>query len=94
MLIDYFFLIIFVVSFLAIVLIILKKIPVLLTLPRYSSEEIRLFSFSKIKEFFTKNCFSKKEKFIQKFLLFVKIMVLKIESQIDFLLQKLRKKSK
>ena len=92
-------LIILIFSFLGIVAILLRKIPLLLELPDNLEAEISLVDGFKKKREET----NKKEKFLgnlsfevilQKILSKINILNLKIENKISFWLQKLREKSK
>ena len=76
-------------------LILVRKIPVLNSLPQNGSAGIRehhiiLDIENKIKNVFV---FFEKQIFMHKFLSWVKIMTLKIETRVDHLLHKLRKKA-
>ncbi len=87
--------IIFLVSFLVIVFILYRKIPVLIELPRNGNMGLRNHQIiaeieDKIKEIQT---VLKKQILLHKFLSWVKIMTLKIETKIDHSLHSIRKKA-
>jgi hypothetical protein len=88
-------LIILVCSFGGILLILVRKIPVLNSLPHNAGTGIKkhriiLDAENKIKEFLVS---LEKQIFLHKFLSWVKVMTLKIETRIDVLLHKIRKKA-
>ncbi|MEK7658981.1 MAG: hypothetical protein AAB352_03925 [Patescibacteria group bacterium] len=87
--------IIFLVSFLGIVFILYRKIPVLIELPRNGNMGLRNHQFildieNKIKEIQT---VFKKQIFLHKFLSWVKRLTIKAEVKIDHLLHGIRKKA-
>jgi hypothetical protein len=89
-------LIIFIVSFGGILLILVKKIPVLVNLPQNGTtgiKEHRIFLSieERIKKIF--NIFEK-QIIMHKILSFAKVIILKAETKIDHLLHKIRKKVK
>jgi hypothetical protein len=95
MLIETIVLIIFVCSLGGVLFILARKTPVLNSLPRNGSTGIRkhqiiLNAENKIKSIFV---FFEKQIFWHKFLSWVKVMTLKIETRIDVLLHKIRKKA-
>jgi len=72
-----------------------RKIPVLNNLPQNGTTGIRKHYYivnieHKIKDFFI---FFEKQIFLHKFLSFVKVMTLKIETKVDKSLHKIRKKA-
>ena len=88
--------IIFIVSLLGIVFIIYRKIPVLVQLPKnghngFKKPELVTELEKKVKYFYFR--FFKKQVFLHKILLFIKVWTLKIEKKIDNLLQRVRKKA-
>ncbi len=87
--------IIFFTSITGILILLFRKIPVLTGFPgtfENSARESFIFKFkNNIRERFTRE---KKNKFFQKTLSRIKILVLKLEKKIDNSLQKLRKESK
>jgi hypothetical protein len=93
--IELIFFIIFVLSFVGILYILIKKIPVLNTMPQNGNAGIREHHYvqdieRKIKEII-KNF--EKQNFLHKFLSFAKVMILRLEIRIDKLLHKVRKKA-
>ncbi|TSC94471.1 MAG: hypothetical protein CEN87_440 [Parcubacteria group bacterium Licking1014_1] len=87
--------IIFIISFGGILFILVRKIPVLVELPQNSGSgfkkgKIILKTEESIKDFF--NLF-KKQIILHKLLSWVKCLTLKIETKIDNLLHKIRKKT-
>jgi len=95
MIIESIVLAIFVLSLGGALFILARKIPVLNTLPQNGSVGIKKHRIisdveNKIKEL---SVFFKKQIFLHKFLSWVKVMTLKIETKIDVLLHKIRKKS-
>jgi len=88
-------LIIFVLSFGGILLILARKIPDLNSLPHNGTTGIRkhqivLSAENKIRDILV---FFEKQIFLHKFLSWVKVMTLKIETKVDILLNKIRKKA-
>ena len=95
MLIESIILIIFVISLGGILFILARKLPVLNSLPQNGSTGIRehhiiLNIENKIKNVFV---YFEKQIYMHKFLSWVKVITLKIETRIDALLQKIRKKA-
>lgn len=95
MLIESIVLAIFVVSFGGILLILIRKMPVLVELPQNGKTGIRnhhviLNIENRIKKIFV---LFEKQIFWHKFLSWVKCMIMKIEVQIDHLLHSIRKKA-
>ena len=95
MLIESIILIIFIVSFGGVLLILIRKMPVLNSLPQNGTAGIRkhqiiLDTENKIKEILI---YFEKQIFLHKFLSWVKCMTLKVETRIDALLHKIRKKA-
>jgi hypothetical protein len=95
MVIETIVLIIFVCSLVGVLFILARKIPNLNLLPHNGTTGIRKHQIilnveTKIKNFFV---FFEKQIFMHKFLSFVKVMTLKIETRIDVLLHKIRKKA-
>ena len=89
------FSIIFVLSFGGVLFILARKIPVLTSLPQNGTTGIRkhriiLNTENKIKEVAV---LFEKQIFLHKFLSWVKVMTLKIETRIDHSLHKIRKKA-
>lgn len=89
------FSIIFIVSLAGIFFILVKKIPVLNTLPKNGNAGIREHHYiqnieNKIKEFFTT---LEKQIFLHKALSWTKCQIIKAEVKIDKLLHKIRKKA-
>lgn len=87
--------VLFILSICGITFILVKKIPVLNTLPKNGNAGIREHHYirnieNKIKEFFSR---IEKNNYLHKLLSFSKIMVLKLEVKIDKLLHKIRKKA-
>jgi len=87
--------IIFVVSFGGVLFILARKLPVLSSLPQNGTTGIRkhhsiLHVENKIKDFFL---FFEKQIFLHKFLSWVKVMTLKIETKVDHSLHNIRKKA-
>jgi len=87
--------IIFIVSLGGILLILIRKIPAVNALPQNGSAGIRehhivLSIEEKIKGFFI---FFEKQIFLQKFLSWVKVMIMRIETRIDHSLHKIRHKA-
>ncbi|MEK7664884.1 MAG: hypothetical protein AAB361_01960 [Patescibacteria group bacterium] len=88
-------LIIFICSFGGVLFIMASKVPVLAQLPQNSGSEIKkgkivLKTEEKIKDFYN---FFKKQIILHKFLSFVKCLTLRVETKIDELLRKIRKKA-
>jgi len=88
-------LIIFVISFGSMLLILIRKMPVLNSLPQNGDTGIRkggviLNIENRIKNIST---FFEKQIYLHKFLSWVKVMTLKIETRIDHRLHKIRKKA-
>jgi len=88
-------LIIFICSLGGILLILIRKAPVLSSLPQNGTTGIRKHQIilgleSKIKEL---GLFFEKQIFMHKFLSWVKVMTLKIETRIDVLLHNIRRKA-
>lgn len=88
-------LIIFVLSFGGALFILARKIPILILLPQNGSSGIKKHKFifeieEKLKDF---TLFFKKQIFFHKFLSWVKVMTLKIERNVDNMLQIIRKKA-
>ena len=88
-------LIIFIISFCGVLFILARKLPVLNSLPNNGTTGIKkhqiiLDTENKIKEFFI---FFEKQIFFHKFLSWVKVMTLKIETRVDIMLHKIRKKA-
>jgi len=95
MLVESIILIIFIFSFGGIILILIRKIPVLNSLPQNGSigikkHQIILDIENKIKEILVS---FEKQIFFHKFLSWVKVMTLKIETKVDILLHRIRKKA-
>ena len=95
MLVESIALAIFVFSFGGILLILVRKIPVLNDLPRNGSTGFKKHQYileieQKIKEILV---FFKKQIFLHKFLSWVKVMTLKVETKIDSLLHRIRRKA-
>jgi len=95
MIIEYIILTLFIFSFGAVMFILARKIPVLNNLPQNGTTGIRKHYYivnieHKIKDFFI---FFEKQIFLHKFLSFVKVMTLKIETKVDKSLHKIRKKA-
>ena len=95
MLIESIILIIFVISLGGILFILARKLPVLNSLPQNGSTGIREHHIiinieNKIKNVFV---YFEKQIYMHKFLSWVKVITLKIETRIDALLQKIRKKA-
>ena len=93
--IELIFFIIFILSFGGVLFILARKIPVLNSLPQNGTTGIRkhqiiLDAENKIKEVLV---FFEKQIFFHKFLSWVKVMTLKIETRVDVLLHKIRKKA-
>jgi len=89
-------LLIFIVSSLVVVFMLNRKIPVLIKLPQdghhgLKKHKIILTTEKKIKDFHFN--FFKKQIYLHKFLLIVKVLTLKIETKIDALLHGIRKKA-
>jgi len=94
MIIESIFLIIFILSFGGVLLILIRKIPVLVALPQNGSTGIKKHHIivkaeSKIKDIST---IFEKQIILHKFLSWVKIVTLKIETRVDHLLHKIRHK--
>jgi len=88
-------LIIFVCSLGGVLLILFRKIPTLNSLPQNGDSGVRCHRFilsaeNKIKSV---SVFFEKQIFLHKFLSWVKCMTLKVETRIDVLLQKIRRKA-
>jgi len=87
-------LIVLICSFLGILLILIQKIPILVTLPERKQKNSIFFGVKeKAKEIRPFKSFSF-EIFLQKFLLRIKILTLKTENKTSKWLQKLRERSK
>jgi hypothetical protein len=89
-------LIIFVVSLGGVIFILARKMPVLHTLPQngntgFKKHHIILDIEKRIKEFFI---YFEKQIYLHKFLSWVKVMTLKIETKVDHLLHSIRQKNK
>lgn len=87
--------IIFLASLFGVAAILIRKIPVLNSLPQNGSSGIKEHKIilgieNKIKEVLV---FFEKQIFFHKFLSWVKVMTLKIETKVDHLLHKIRKKN-
>ena len=87
---------IFIVSLAVVVFMLNRKIPVLVKLPQdghhgLKKHKIILNTEKKIKDFHFN--FFKKQIYLHKFLLIVKVLTLKIETKIDALLHGIRKKA-
>jgi len=85
--------IIFIVSLLAVMFVLYKKLPVLSSLPKNGTTGIKEHHYflhieKKVKDFFL---FFEKQILLHKFLSFLKVAVLKIETKIDGWLHKVRK---
>jgi hypothetical protein len=96
MIIELIFLIIFICSLCGILIILARKIPVLSSLPQTGTTGIRKHHIildieSKIKEILIS---FEKQILLHKFLSWVKIMTLKIETRVDHHLHKIRQKNK
>jgi len=88
-------LIIFIISIAVISLMLMRKVTTLNTLPKNGDTGLREINFvakieSKIKKFFL---FFEKQIFLHKFLSWVKVLTLKLETKIDKLLHSIRKKA-
>ena len=88
-------LIIFVISFGGVVFFLARKMPVLNSLPQNGSiglkkHHIILKAENKIKNIFN---FFEKQIYLHKFLSWVKVMTLKIETRVDVVLRNIRKKA-
>lgn len=88
-------LVIFICSFGGILFILARKIPALNSLPQHGTTGIRKHKLvlrieNRIKEV---SVFFEKQIFLHKFLSFVKVMILRIETRIDILLHKIRKRN-
>ncbi len=96
MLTESIFLAILICSLGGIILILIRKIPVLNSLPQNSSTGIREYKIILIIENKVKSIlgFFERQIFLHKFLSLVKVMTLKIETRIDLALHKIRQKSK
>jgi hypothetical protein len=95
MLVESIVLIIFICSLGGVLLILIRKIPVLNDLPQNGSIGFKKHPVvsnieNKIKEFFI---YFEKQIFLHKFLSWVKVMTMKIEVKIDHLLHGIRKKA-
>ena len=95
MLIESIVLFIFVCSLGGVLLILIRKVPVLNSLPQNGSVGIKKHQVilnieNKIREIIVS---FEKQIFLHKFLSWVKIMILKIETKIDVLLHKVRKRA-
>ena len=95
MIIESIILAIFVCSFGGVLLILARKIPVLITLPQNGTTGIKKHHYileaeNKIKDIFV---FFEKQIYLHKFLSWVKVMTLKIETKVDYSLHKIRKKA-
>ncbi|MEI7425167.1 MAG: hypothetical protein WCK10_03550 [Candidatus Staskawiczbacteria bacterium] len=95
MIIESIILIIFVCSLGGVIFILARKIPVLSSLPENGSTGIKkhkiiLKTESKIKEVLN---FFEKQIFLHKLLSWIKILILRVETKIDVLLHKIRKKN-
>lgn len=95
MLVELIISIIFVLSFGGALLILARKMPVLSSLPQNGSTGIKKHHYILELEQKLKNIFIYFEKqiFLHKFLSWVKVLTLKIETQIDHLLHNIRKKA-
>lgn len=87
--------IIFAISVLGIAFILFRKMPVLIEMPRNGTTGLRDHHYflqieNKIKEVYTA---FQKQIFFHKFLSWVKVMTLKVETKIDTLLHRIRKKA-
>ena len=87
--------IIFIVSFGGALFILARKIPVLTALPQNGSTGIKKYQIISNTENKIKNILVSFEKqiYLHKFLSFVKVMTLKIETKVDSSLRELRKKA-
>ena len=95
MFIELFFLIILIFSFVGVLFILIKKIPELNVLSKNGSIGIADHYFilnirNKVKEILIS---VEKQIFLHKFLSWVKVMILKIETKVDTLLHKIRRKA-
>lgn len=95
MLIESIVLIIFVLSLGGVLLILIRKIPILTSLPQNGESGIKEHKLviglgDKVKAVVTA---IEKQIFLHKFLSWVKVMTLKIETKVDHLLHKIRKKA-
>lgn len=95
MIFDSIVLIIFIISFGGVLFILARKIPMLSSLPQNGSTGFRKNKIivnieDRIKEV---SVFFEKQIFLHKILSWIKIMVLRIETKIDVLLHKIRKKN-
>jgi hypothetical protein len=93
--IEFIIFIIFIISLGGVLFILARKIPVLTSLPQNGTTGIRkhriiLNTENKIKDFLV---FFEKQIFLHKFLSWVKVMTLRIETRIDHSLHKIRKKA-
>ena len=87
--------IIFVLSFGGVIFILVHKIPVLNSLPQTGNAGIREHRFilnieNKIKDFLV---YFEKQILLHKFLSWIKVMIMKIETKVDVRLHKVRKKA-
>lgn len=95
MIIEYIILTLFIFSFAVVAFILARKIPVLNNLPYNGTTGIRKHHYildleHKVKDFFV---FFEKQIFLHKFLSFVKVMTLKIETKVDHSLRSIRTKA-
>lgn len=95
MIIESIFLAIFVFSLGGIILILARKLPLLNSLPQNGSADIRKHHIilnieKRVRDVFV---IFEKQILLHKFLSWTKVMVLKIETQIDVLLHKIRRKA-
>ena len=96
MIVEYIILAIFVVSLVGVLFILGRKVPALNSLPQNGTTGIKKHQYildaeHKIKEIFVA---FEKQIWLQKFLSWVKCMTLKIETQVDHMLRKIRQKNK
>lgn len=87
--------ILFVIGLAGLLFILVRKLPALNSLPQNGSSGLRRYKFiteveNRVKEIVN---FFEKQIFLHKLLSWLKVMVLKIETQIDRLLQKIRRKA-
>jgi hypothetical protein len=87
--------IILLISLIGLVVIIIRKLPVLVVLPQIGSASVKDFKFVEIIRDLVKSkmVIFEKKIFVQKFLSWVKVMTLKIETKVDKMLHGIRKKS-
>jgi len=96
MLIESIILAVFILSLGGVILVLVRKVPVLNSLPQNADSGIREHKIisaleGKVKNFFV---FFEKQIFLHKLLSWVKVMTLKIETRVDHLLHRLRQKNK